>query len=416
MDDRSVLDLQPSGNMTSFAMGSPGPATLKGCQDIMIRSTTLALKDPKHETNIFQYGPVQGDPTFRQELAAFLSKEYGDKVESESLLVTAGATNGLHLTVSTLFGHDVPIFVEDPTFFLAFKILKNDLGKTIIPAPTNEDGLDLIQLEEVFKENRKRAGDKTTWKCPFWTMLYTMTVFKNPTGMSSSQEQCRALIDLARKYDVLLFTDDVYNMFPYGKGSYPPRLLTYDKSETPQYTGCVLSNGTFSKIFAPGIRLGWIEGHKPLVNMLASCFQSITAGSFNHYTSLVMSAAIQLDLLSTHLNHIRGIYKTRMGLMCDALQKYLPNGCTFKRPEGGFFVWVTMPKEVDASILQASANKKYHVDFVDGEKTSVTRGYKNSIRLSISYNDTHQIEQGVQNLAKAIQTYMNSLKEATLLP
>ncbi|XP_021353530.1 uncharacterized protein LOC110450374 isoform X2 [Mizuhopecten yessoensis] len=385
---------------------------MKGCKEIVMQSTALAMKDPEQEQFIFQYGPTQGDPVFRKDLAEFLSKEYDDHVKSDNLMVTVGATHGLHVTASILFDHNLPIFVEDPTFHLAFKILKDDLGKTVIPVPTSEDGVDLTRLEELLQENRAKAGDKATWKSPFWTMLYTMTVYGNPTGQCSSPEQCRKLINLARKYDVLLFSDDVYNLFHFGKGKQPARLLAYDKSDDPNYIGCVLSNGTFSKIFAPGIRLGWMEGHKEMVDLLACCYTSYCTGSFNHYMSLVMSAAIQLGLMTTHLNRIRGVYKTRMGLMCDALQKYLPTGFTFNRPQGGFFIWVTMPETMDAKVLQKFA-KKFNVVYIDGESTSPTCSFRNCIRLTISFCDTDQIEEGTQRLAKAIQAYRNSLDEPT---
>ncbi|XP_069111053.1 uncharacterized protein [Argopecten irradians] len=396
---------QKQNDIINLSTGAPGPETMQGCQEIMIKATSEAMKDPKQETNTFKYGPEQGDPIFRQRLAGFLSKEYGDNVQSDSLIVTTGATNGLHLTVTTLFPNDVPIFVEDPTFFLAINILRDDIGKTLIPVPATEDGLDLVHLEELFKEYRIKAGDKKTWKCQFWTMLYTMTVYSNPTGKNFSPDQCRKLVHLARKYDVLVFSDDVYNLFHFGEGAVPPRLLAYDKSDDS--TGCVLSNGTFSKIFAGGLRLGWIEGPKPIIDSLVSCYQSICAGSFNHFMSLMMSAALQLDLLSPHLSRIKDIYKERMNLMCNALEKYLPACCSFNRPEGGFFVWVTLPKEMDAKNLQTFARDSHQIVFQDGESTSVSRNYRNCIRLSIGFCDTKQIEPGVQQLSRAIQTYMD---------
>ncbi|XP_060076791.1 uncharacterized protein LOC132556399 [Ylistrum balloti] len=403
------LEFVGDDELISFAMGAPGQTALSGCKEIMIKATDLAMSDLSQERYVFQYGPRQGDPVFLEHLAKFLSLQYGDNnITRENLMVTAGATHGIHLTASVLFDKDIPVFVEDPTYFIAINILQKDLGKLVIPVPVGDDGINLESLEELLKQHRQKAGDKSTWKCPFWTMLYLMTVYNNPRGNCLSPEKCQKLIELARKYDVLLFTEDVYNLLHYEKDTPPPRLLSYDVSEKPDYKGCVLSNGTFSKIFAPGLRLGWIEGHPEVVKLLWSSFTAWSGGSFNHYTSRVMSSVLQSGLLSEHLSHLCNVYGERMSLLCDTLPKYLPEGCHFIKPKGGFFVWVRLPSKVDGTALLSLANGKYKVNFITGQSTSPTGSFQNCIRLSISFCDTNQIDKGVQQLSLAIKEYMSA--------
>lgn len=402
-------DLEFVGNdeLVAFAMGAPGRSTLSGCKEIMLKATDLAVNDLSQERYVFQYGPRQGDPEFLDQLAKFLSEQYGDSnISRRNLMVTAGATHGIHLAATVLFQQDIPVFVEDPTYFIAIKMLEKDLGRSVIPVPVGEDGVDLDKFEELLKEHRHKAGDKSTWKCPFWTMMYLMTVYNNPKGNCPSPDRCKKLIELAREYDVLLFTEDVYNLLHYGDGTPPPRLLSYDVSDEPNYLGCVISNGTFSKIFAPGLRLGWMEGRPGVVELLWASSTAWSGGSFNHYTSRVMSAALQSGLLSDHLNHLCRVYGERMNLLCEALPKHLPEGCHFIKPKGGFFTWVTLPDKVDGTALLTLANSKHKVNFIAGQSTSPTGSYKNCIRLAISYCDTAEIEDGVRRLGKAIEEYM----------
>ncbi|OWF50460.1 uncharacterized protein YER152C-like [Mizuhopecten yessoensis] len=400
------LEFLGDDELISLAMGAPGKEALSGCTEIMMTATESAMSDLTQEKYVFQYGPRQGDPGFLEHLAKFLSVQYGDNnISKDNLMVTAGATHGLHLTATVLFKEDIPVFVEDPTYFIAIKMLGKDLGRTVIPVPVGDDGIDVDKLEEMLKKHRHKAGDKSTWKCPFWTMLYLMTVYNNPRGNCPSPEKCNRLVELARKYDVLLFTEDVYNLLHFEEGNPPPRLLSYDVSDDPEYLGCVLSNGTFSKIFAPGLRLGWIEGRPGVVRLIMTSNTAWSGGSFNHYTSRVVSAALQTGLLSQHLTKLCSVYRERMNLLCQALLKYLPAGCHFKQPKGGFFAWITLPDTVDGEALLSLANGKHKVNFITGQSTSPTGSFKNCIRLSISFADTNQIDAGVERLCKAIKEY-----------
>lgn len=231
-----------------------------------------------------------------------------------------------------------------------------------------------------------------------------MTTFSNPKGFSCSPERCRKLVRLARKYDVLLFTEDVYNLLCY-EGICPPRLLFYDDKNDSDFKGNVLSNATFSKILAPGLRLGWIEAPQRIMQFLGKCNTTWSGGCFNHYTSRLMKTALKEGMLSNHLSKIKVIYAERMNVVCDLLIQDFPVKIKFDKPKGGFFIWVELPPSIDSRLLLQLAIEKHGMNFIIGSSTSPTESYKNYIRLSISFCDSSDLKLGIQRLKAAINEY-----------
>ncbi|XP_071158911.1 uncharacterized HTH-type transcriptional regulator YjiR-like isoform X1 [Mytilus edulis] len=402
-EDLELYNEKEDNPVIPLAMGAPGTDTISGCKEILLESTRITLTN-EDEKYIFQYGPMKGDPDFLDELARFLSSEYGNDVDSDNLMATAGATQGLHLTASVMFDRSTPVFVEDPTYFIAIKILREDLGMNIIPVPTDGDGIIPEALETAIKE-KVIAGSET--KTPFKGMVYLMTTFSNPRGISTSPERCRRLVHLARKYDMLLFTEDVYNLLSYTGTCPPPRLMFYDDKNDDDFKGNVLSNGTFSKILAPGIRLGWIEAPERILELVAKCNTSWSGGCFNHYASRLMTTALKQGMLTKHLHKIRSIYARRMNLLYDLLCEDFPVTIVCEKPKGGFFLWAELPSSLDSKLLLQIGIEKHGVNFIIGSSTSPTESYKNCIRLSISFCDDEKLKRGVQKLKDAVREYQS---------
>lgn len=391
-----------------FSMGAPGPVALSECNAIMMEATAKALEDRSEDRYIFQYGPRQGDPKFRENLANFLCKEYEDsKISSDDLFVTAGATQGLHLVTTVMFDKDIPIFVEDPSYFIAIKILTKDLGMKVIPVSTDGGGIITEEFERLLLKERQENGVAENKKSPFTAMLYTMPTIHNPLGCSLSPERCKHLIRLARTYDILLFTEDVYNILYY-HGKPPKRLLSYDERDDPQYKGNVLSNCTFSKILAPGMRLGWIEAGERIIKIVTESNVTWSGGCFNHYTSRLVSTALQMGLLSQHLKTLRKLYGDKMKFACDSLKKNLPETVKINPPDGGFFIWITFPETFDCAALAKLCASKYGLNFILGTSSSPTGSFKNCIRLSISYCEMNELKVGLDKLHAAINEQMKS--------
>lgn len=181
-------------------------------------------------------------------------KNFNNYLFSEDLIITSGATQGLHIILSTLVDLNGYIFVDEVTYMLALDSIKQFHTLNIVPVKLHQDGVDLDDLEKRLQEKQF----KTTTK-EFWGMYYTIPTYHNPTGVLFSSKVCEGLIKLARTYDCLIVCDDVYNILHYKDKKAPKRLLAYDNKDDDDYRGNVISNGSFSKILGPGVRLGWME-------------------------------------------------------------------------------------------------------------------------------------------------------------
>ncbi|XP_053373650.1 2-aminoadipate transaminase-like isoform X2 [Mercenaria mercenaria] len=405
LTEKAVRQLLYDESSVMLSVGRPGP-TFPSCSDILTTATLELVGDPQEEQYTFQYGPCKGDPGFCDEVAKFLTEQYGDTVDSQDIMVTAGATQGLHLVATVMFDKDTPVFMEDPTYFIAVKILREDFGMNIIPIPTGDDGMDLKILEEQLKKHKPVSVDHC--KTPFWGMVYTIPTFNNPKGYSMSPDRCRALVSLGRKYDVMLFAEDVYNLLHYsGQPHPPPRLLSFDKRSDEDFQGHVISNCTFSKILAPGLRTGWIEAPPRIMQYLEKSKTAWSGGSFNHYTSKLMATALRKGLLTSHLQQLREEYTERMRIACDVLAKKLPASVKCNNPQGGFFIWLELPAHIDAMELLQLAVDKYKVNFIFGASTSPTDSCKNCARLSISFCNKSQLQDGVTKFCDALTEMMN---------
>ncbi|XP_078311250.1 uncharacterized protein LOC111138475 [Crassostrea virginica] len=383
-----------------LVFGGPGAESVAGCKDILLKATQALLTDDVDEHALFDYGPPAGDPLVRRQLAEFLKNQYNDDVDSENLFITAAATQGIHLATTVLLSKDVPIFVEDPTFFIAPGMFHEDYGYRVIPVPTDDEGIDVDAFEKLLEETPAPTETKT----PFRRMLYTMTVHHNPKGSCLPPEKCRRLVTLARQYDVLLFGEDVYNLLTYPEGKTPPlRLLAYDNKEDPDYKGHTISNSTFSKIFSPGLRLGWIETSPRIRDLLINCYTTTSGFCYNHYVSRVVGKALELGLVQTNLTRLRKLYGEKILIASRRLRdSKIP--ISFVQPTGGFFLWIKLPESIDGKELAERA-KAQNVLVLNGSEASVCGGCKNFIRLSISVCPGDKIEKGIDILSGIIRSY-----------
>lgn len=203
----------------------------------------------------FIFSPTIGTFRFREKLAEFLSKNYNSSVNAADLVLSGGASSGMLLILSTLLDMNGIVFLDEVTYMIVLEAIGQFPSLKIVPVKLKSDGVDLEDLEEkILKHKFTPSHGKM-----FFGLYYTIPTFHNPTGILFSDQVCGALISLARKHDFLVVCDDVYNMLHYDNGESPKRLFAYDKDDDKDYKGHVISNGTFSKILAPGTRVGWME-------------------------------------------------------------------------------------------------------------------------------------------------------------
>jgi DNA-binding transcriptional MocR family regulator len=337
----------------------------------------------RDEPGYLAYGAVAGDGFFRNVLADFLSTHYRMPVDYGDLFITGGASQGLDL-VCTLFSRPGDtIFVEEPSYFLALRIFA-DHELNIVGLPMDDRGLIVEAVEQKLAQHAP-------------AFLYTIPTFHNPSSATLAADRRSRLVQLSREHNFPIVADEVYHLLTYAEAP-PAPLASYVDS------GPVISLGSFSKIMAPGLRLGWIQAAADTVKRFADCGLVDSGGSLNHLTSGVMRSAIELGLLEKQLTKLKTVYRERKIALSNALRELLPDTVRFVEPDGGFFIWLEFDDRVDTVDIQAIA-QRHNVDFLPGINCSGRNGLKNYARLSFAYFDVPELEEGARRLATAIQEY-----------
>ena len=381
-NDPRIAQLNLPPGMIDFGVGQPSPALLP----LGLLKEATASRLDKNDPSFLAYGTNQGDGYFRAALAAFLGKHYHTPVDSDQLLVTSGASMGLDL-ICTLFAKPGDtIFVEEPSYFLALRIFADHHLK-IISLPMDSGGLNIEALEE-----------KLIRHSPVF--LYTIPTFHNPSSITLRADRRQQLVEISRKHKCIIIADEVYHLLNYAqKTPPPPPLASYIEA------GNVLSLGSFSKIMAPGLRLGWIQGGAQLLKRFTRCGLLDSGGGLNPFTSGVMRSAIEMGLQLDQLKILKTTYAKRKSALSNALKIYLPDSVRFTEPEGGFFIWLVFPEGVDTEKMRVEARRK-NVGYLPGVKFSSGRKLKNCARLSFSYFDVPELEEGARRLAEVFKAYL----------
>uniref|UniRef100_T1IUR9 Aminotransferase class I/classII large domain-containing protein n=1 Tax=Strigamia maritima TaxID=126957 RepID=T1IUR9_STRMM len=301
----------------------------------------------------------------------------------KNLMTTAGSSHGLYYTASLFFKKGATVFVEDPTYFLAFIVLRNDLELNVVPVGLDSEGINMQSLEENVKKYIKFSKDANNNM--FDGMLYIIPAHQNPTGLCYSEKRCKEIVKLARQYNLLVFCDDVYNLLSYSGPAIPP-VFYYDNPSDPDFKGNVISNCTFSKLLGPGLRLGWFQTSENILDKFIQSGVMKSGGCPNNYTAGILASIMELGLLDETLSILLQDYK------------------------GGFFVWITLPPGVDAEKLAAFTKEKYDVSVLPGNRCSVEGNSKNCIRIAYTFHEEKIVFESVLRLCSGIKEYLSLAK------
>jgi 2-aminoadipate transaminase len=327
-----------------------------------------------------QYGAEAGDGYFRAELAAFLTRHYCFAVEPDTLFVTAGVSQALDLVCTAFTRPGQVIFVEEPTYFLSLGIFQ-DHHLRIVPIPTDGQGLDVDALEAALRRHKP-------------ALVYTIPTFQNPTGTTLSRHRRERLVELGQQHSFLIVADEVYQLLSYREAP-PPSLARYLD------TGSVLSLGSFSKILAPGLRLGWIQAAPRLLRTLAHSGMVASGGGLNPFTSSVVRSALELGWQERHLQKLRLTYRGRLEAMLKALSR---SGLQPRyTPEGGYFVWLELDPATSAQALLERAIQT-GVRYQPGGKFSSQGHFAHALRLCFAYYDPPELVEGIRRLATVLNS------------
>ncbi len=376
MRRKVTFDTPPPPGTINFGIGQP-TGELLPAQLIRDAANSLLANTRPNDLN---YGPLQGDPSFRSTLAGFLSQEYGTEVTPDSLLVSAGNSQALDFVCSVYAQAGDTILVEEPSYFLAFRIFE-DHGLKIVSVPTDQDGMDIDALEQALTRNRPK-------------LLYTIPSYQNPGGQTLSAERRQRLVALSREHGFTIIADEVYQLLWYRQPP-PPALGTLTGE------GAVLSLGSFSKIMAPGLRLGWIQTSPDHMARLLESGVVNSGGAFNQFTSLVLREAIANGSQEAFLQRLRETFARRVEVMDCELQRHFAGRARWLRPEGGYFFWLEFEQGFDAVALRRHA-ADYRSGFQPGANFSADGGLRNCMRLSFAWFGEEDIREGVARLARLV--------------
>jgi 2-aminoadipate transaminase len=327
-----------------------------------------------------QYGREQGDGYFCRALADFLTAAYGDRLDPNLLFVTTGASSALDLLCTLYTRPGDTIFVEEPSYFLALRIFE-DHGLRVVPIPMDADGLSLDALEEQLSAYLPK-------------FIYLIPTFQNPSGLTLSSVRREKLVEWARRYNFLVVADEVYQLLAYTQTP-PPAFAAFTESVEQ-----VISVNSFSKILAPGLRLGWIQANPKVIKCLAGCGLLDSGGGLNPFTSALVRWLIESGGLEQNIAALRMEYGKRLVALDTALRQYLP-AAEYTLPRGGFFFWVRLPG-VAAAELRPLA-QKFKVDFRPGTLFSNRLGLGDYFRLSFCFYDSATLEEGVMRLGDCLE-------------
>jgi 2-aminoadipate transaminase len=379
MSRKVTFDIAGDPDVINFGIGQPSGDLLPVELVRTAAERFLRSAEPRE----LNYGDRPGDSTFREALAGFLTGEYGAQVAADDLFVTAGNSQALDFVCSRFTRPGDTVIVEEPSYFLAFKIF-TDHGLDIVPVPLDQHGMDIDALEAVLKRTKP-------------TLLYTIPSFQNPGGQSMSAARRRRLAELSREHDFVVVADEVYQMLWYDSPP-PPALGTLTNR------GHVLSLGSFSKILAPGMRLGWIQAAEPLMQRLLDSGVINSGGSFNQFTSLVVREALKSGLQAAFVQQLRETYARRVDVMDQALQTHFGGRARWRKPCGGYFFWLEFGAGMDTTALRAQADD-YQTGFQPGQNSSSGGGLKNCLRLSFAHYGEEDIRAGVERLGQLFDEF-----------
>ncbi len=389
---RELLKLTEQPDIISFGGGMPGPEVFP------VEAFTEACNRVTRDMGriAFQYGATEGYFPLRELIMRQMAR-YGIEVTPENILVTSGSQQALDLLGKILINRGDHILVESPTYLGALQAW-SAYGAEYVTVPMDEHGMITDELENALRNSPK--------------FIYVLPNFQNPTGVTLLEERRAKLIELADRYGVPIVEDDPYGQLRY-EGEHLPAVVVMDgKLRDPDacYRGNVIYLSTFSKTLAPGLRLAWVVAPPEVIRKMVQAKQGadLHTSTFNQ---LVAYEVIRDGFLDKHIKLIRDVYTERRDAMLGAMDAYFPPGVDWTHPEGGLFLWGTMPENISAAeVLKAAIEQK--VAFVPGAPFFPLGGGHNTMRLNFSHATPDKITEGIARLGRVLR---GKVGETTIL-
>ncbi len=336
------------------------------------------------------YGAERGCSALLDYLQAKFARDEGLELAEEELMLTGGASVGLDAICRLFSRPGDTVLVEAPSYHEALAIIR-DYPVRLAAVAVDEQGLVVEALAERL-QRLLREGARPR-------LLYTIPTFQNPSGVTLSAGRRTALLAVARQHNLLLIEDDVYRDLAF-ESPPPPSLYSLAEGEN------VIRLGSFSKILAPGLRLGWTMAKPAHIARLSGSGLSTSGGGANPFAAFVTAAFCQQGWLEPHVARLVERYQTRRDRLLSALEQYMPEAVTWTRPGGGFFVWLSLPEPLEARSVLKEAQEA-GVNFVPGAPFFAEGGGEGQARLPFSYIEPPDLERGIRILADVVRRMAN---------
>ncbi|MGM0471849.1 MAG: PLP-dependent aminotransferase family protein [Bacillota bacterium] len=382
---REFFELTEKPEVISFAGGFPNKECLPTEE---VREMTDRLLTEAEE-EMLQYSPTEGQECLRKYIAKFM-QDKGVDVDYENILVTSGSQQGLDLVSKIFLDPGDKVITESPSYVGGLGAIKNYRGD-VLAIKVDRKGMRLDLLEEKLEELSARDEQVK--------FIYLVADFNNPTGLSLATERRQKLVELAQEYGFLIIEDDPYSKLSYSGFEKPP-IKAFDNS------GHVLYLGSFSKIFIPGVRVGWVVADKKIIQKLSLAKQATDLCS-NSMGQRLIAACGEEGIIDRQIKKLQKIYRQRRDVILDSLNKYFPAEVSWTKPEGGFYIWVDLPEGINSKELLYKAIDE-NVAYVTGSAFHIDNGGENSFRLSFSQPNIDEIEEGIKRLGWLIDQELES--------
>lgn len=372
---REILKFTADPEVISFAAGNPAPEAFP-TEVIAKLSADIFAEEP---VNALQYSVTEGYAPLREWLKNDLEKKKLFKAE-DMVVVTSGAQQAIETTAKILCNEGDVIICEDPAFVGSLNAFRS-YGVRLVGIPMDDEGMIMEELEAALKVN------------PTAKLIYTIPNFQNPTGRTTTLERRKQMLALAKKYGVYILEDNPYGELRFAGESVPSIKELEDG-------GNVLYAGTFSKVLAPGLRVGYLLGTEEIVKKAVVGLQTSTVHT-NIWAQILTYRFLTTVNFDEHLRRLRGIYKAKCGRMLEGLRRELPDFVRLTEPQGGLFIWGTLPDRFDMNNFCTEAVKR-KVAVVPGNAFSADESaVSHSFRMNYSTPTDEQIDIGVKILGAA---------------
>jgi len=377
---REILKITERPDVISFAGGLPAPELFPVEAIKEVNRMVLDSDGAK----ALQYTTTEGFKPLREWIAHRMNNRLGTSFDCDDVLITHGSQQALDLSGKVFLDEGDVVFCESPTYLAAISAFRA-YGCHFIEIPTDDQGMIISELVKQLE------------KCEKAKLIYVIPDFQNPTGRTWSLERRKQLADISARFGIAVVEDNPYGELRF-EGEFLPSVKSFDKA------GNILCTGTFSKIFCPGYRIGWIAGDKNIIRQYVLVKQG-TDLQCNTIAQMEISKYLELYDIDVHIDKIRDTYRKRRDLSVKTMEEAFPDGVSFTRPQGGLFAWVELPSHINArDVLEKCVEQ--NVAFVPGGSFFPNGGKENTFRINFSNMSEERIVEGLKRLGNVLNKFI----------